>query len=354
MSDSNSNQRESELADWALKQLVKLRLCSDSELKISKASDDASFRRYFRAATGNESYILMDAPPHLENSLPFVEVGRLLFDHKVNVPRIYAVDLELGFMLLSDFGPTLYLDELGNPNSDQSRKDQLYEDALDALLRVQKVPASDSLPLYDRDLLLREMHLFTQWFLPQLLEMEIDTAESALLNDTFDILVENALNQPQVLVHRDYHSRNLMVLSADSDGINPGILDFQDAVVGPVTYDLVALLRDCYVSWPDDYVYTRVQDYRSRMQDAGLIKHTSKAEFERWFDLMGMQRHIKCAGIFSRLKLRDGKERYLQDIPLVMSYIHSVAGKYEELNQFFEWLNRCVVDPMKAKGLVLK
>lgn len=348
MVGDDNDHRKDQLFDWARKQIVEQNISLDTDLEFTTASDDASFRRYFRLTTGKKSFILMDAPPELENSEPFVDVGRLLFAHGIAVPQILAVDLDQGFMLLSDFGSKDYLIELNLDESDSQFQDQLYEEALKALLEIQKIPVETQLPLYNRELLVQEMILFNEWFLPRLLDLSLSGAESQLLDNTFNLLVENAEAQPQVLVHRDYHSRNLMVLSKDI--VSPGILDFQDAVIGPVTYDLVSLLRDCYISWPDDYVYGKVLTYRSRLVGAGLLsKEVKESEFERWFDLMGLQRHIKVAGIFSRLNFRDGKERYLQDIPLVVSYIRRVVAKYAELSEFSRWVEEVVVEAMKKK-----
>lgn len=401
MAGDDKDHRREKLFAWASRQIIEQNFSSDSfssdsfssgmDLDFTIASDDASFRRYFRVVTGGKSFILMDAPPELENSQPFVEVGRLLFDWGVNVPQIFAVDLDQGFMLLSDFGADDYLNALnidslamdslnidarnsdGNSNDgtgldgaiDQSR-DKLYDQALTALIKIQKIPVETELPLYDRKLLAQEMNLFTEWFLPRLLELELSVTDAQLLEKTFNLLVVNAEIQPQVLVHRDYHSRNLMVLSqnsmvtqlgadrasAASVAISPGILDFQDAVIGPVTYDLVSLLRDCYISWPNDYVYDLVANYKARLVTEGLLNpEINDTTFERWFDLMGLQRHIKVAGIFSRLKFRDGKDRYLQDIPLVVSYIRLVAAKYDELGEFCQWFEEVVVEAMKIKGM---
>jgi aminoglycoside/choline kinase family phosphotransferase len=275
---------------------------------LNPASADASFRRYFRVAHDGASYIVMDAPPDREDSRPYIQVARLFYDVGLNVPEVIDEDLEQGFLLLSDLGSTLYLDVLN-----AETVDRLYGDALGALATLQAcTQAAGLLPDYDRTRLLSE------------------------------VLAENALLQPRVCVHRDYHSRNLMVTTKN----NPGILDFQDAVVGPVTYDLVSLLRDCYISWPR----ARVEDWALGYQELALqsgILHEGQgdpAQFLRWFDLMGVQRHLKAAGIFARLNHRDGKPGYLADIPRTLEYVIDVAARYGELTRLGEFIMQDVID----------
>lgn len=351
MKEASEAVRLQQLNTWAGEKISQLLNSSIELLDIKKASDDASFRRYFRASLGDKSFIIMDSPPDLEDCQPFVQVGQLMEKNGVNVPEIHAVDLEQGFMLLSDFGHTDYLSVLSK-SADMGKVDHLYQDAQKALIEIQKIDRIENLPEYDRATLMREMNLFREWFLPELLDITLSSEETLLLDNLFDHLVQNALDQPVVLVHRDFHSRNLMYLK--KNGNNPGILDFQDAVQGPITYDLVSLLKDCYIRWSDDYIYKTVQIYQERLVDAGLLdSNLTKACFERWFDLMGLQRHIKVAGIFSRLKFRDGKDRYLQDIPLVVQYIRLMLKKYVEFSEYSAWFNERLLPQMRNKGLAI-
>jgi aminoglycoside/choline kinase family phosphotransferase len=286
------------------------------DYRLSAASEDASFRSYLRLETDAESLIIMDAPPAKESCTQFVAVAQKLCDAGLSAPEIIARYPDEGFLVLTDFGGSDYLSQL-NPETEGS----LYGDALAALLRMQtRIDAAD-LPSYDEALLNREMDLFHDWFLGKLLGISLDPGQQAIWQSIKQVLVENALAQPQVFVHRDYHSRNLMKLETG----NPGILDFQDAVKGPVTYDLVSLLRDCYIDWPPLRVDQLALDYYefARVNDLVDVK---AAQFMRWFNLMGMQRHLKAIGIFSRLKLRDGKSGYLKDIPRTLEYLRQVSA----------------------------
>ncbi len=290
---------------------------------LEPASGDASFRRYFRLYLKDESTrIVMDAPPEREDCRPFVEIARSWEGLGLHLPHIYAEDLERGFLLLSDLGNRLYLDALS-----EETVEQLYGDALEALAIIQEQAPTQGLPPYDRALLQQEMALFRDWLLQEQLGLELGAEEGRMLQQSFDLLAENALQQPQVAVHRDYHSRNLLV----TDPPNPGILDFQDAVVGPVTYDLVSLLRDCYISWPRQRVEAWAMDYYRLALRSGVLRSEHEGEFLRWFDLMGVQRQLKAAGIFARLNRRDGKPGYLGDIPRTLGYIIEVAPDYPEL-----------------------
>ena len=305
------------------------RECDKPYSEITTASEDASFRRYFRTYIGDTSYIIMDAPPPQENCRPFVTIATLLEKHNLHVPHIYSADIERGFLLLSDLGDTAYLKQLN-----QETADWLYGDALNALFKIQTEVPSDKLPPYDDALLSQEMELFREWFLQRHLKLILDEHSHEVLTTTFRQLTKSALEQPTVFVHRDYHSRNLMI----SDD-NPGILDFQDAVRGPVTYDLVSLLRDCYISWPEDKVTSWVNKHHDRLVSHGYID-ADYSQFKVWFDLMGMQRHLKAIGIFSRLKHRDGKGGYIKDIPRTMEYVMSVCGNYPELREFKELMKQ--------------
>lgn len=309
--------------------------------KLRPASSDASFRRYFRASVGDDSFIVMDAPPSHEDVLPFIKIAELLREAGVQAPKIHAQDIEKGFLLLCDFGNRPYLDHL---NEDTVEK--LYGDALDSLTKLKRGVDIHTckLPRYDESLLRREMNLCPEWFLTGLLKRNPSPAQQAILDKTWQILVDSALEQPQVCVHRDYHSRNLMITDVD----NPGVLDFQDAVIGPVTYDLVSLLRDCYIVWPQQRVENWVLNYQQRLLDEGLISETDPQRFLRWLDLMGLQRHIKVLGIFARLYLRDGKPGYLGDLPRVMNYVVEASARHPELAEFLALLQDGVIAQMES------
>ena len=285
------------------------------------ASSDASFRRYFRIGTREGSRIVMDAPPDRESVQRYVLVARKLATAGVHVPEVYAMDVERGFLLLGDLGDETYLDALGRGEPAGS----LYGDAIAALLRLQKSGDASGLPEYDRALLVRELAIFREWFLDRHLGVQLDASASAELARVEAFLVDAALAQPRTLVHRDYHSRNLMLSEP-----NPGVLDFQDAVVGPVAYDLASLLRDCYIAWSSEQVAEWLRDYHEDAKASGLPVGTL-ATFTRGFDLAGVQRHLKAIGIFARLWHRDGKGGYLADIPRVLDYVQDVAREYREL-----------------------
>jgi aminoglycoside/choline kinase family phosphotransferase len=301
---------------------------------IAPASSDASFRRYFRVTRGADTYIAMDAPPDKEDLHPFIRVAQMLLGMGVNAPVVLARNIDQGLLLLSDLGSRQYLDELAADRG----VDRLYADALDALQKMQTAggEAARELPRYDRALLLREMELMPEWFLGRHLRLQISRAERGMLDRLFDSLVQAALSQPAVFVHRDYHSRNLL-LSAEN---NPGILDFQDAVYGPVTYDLASLLKDCYIAWAPSRVRGWVLEYRDRLLAGGFPLNTGQAGFIRWFDLIGLQRHIKVLGIFARLYYRDGKARYLDDLPRVLHYCQAASAAHAETAEFAEFIDR--------------
>jgi aminoglycoside/choline kinase family phosphotransferase len=286
--------------------------------RVEPASADASFRRYFRVFLEDGSTLVaMDAPPDKEDCRPFLAVAARMAAAGLHVPQIHAQDLAQGFILLEDLGSRSYLDAL-----DADSVDGLYGDAMAALLHLQRAPV-EGLPPYDRELLEREMALFPDWLLDRHLGIRLDLAEREMLDQAFGALVDNALAQPVVCVHRDYHSRNLMWRAQN----NPGVIDFQDAVAGPITYDLVSLLRDCYIRWPAERVDAWVAGYHSAAVEAGLLRDVDRETFLEWFDLMGVQRHLKAAGIFARLNHRDGKPGYLADIPRTLGYIVEVAER---------------------------
>jgi aminoglycoside/choline kinase family phosphotransferase len=298
---------------WSLAQL-KL-----ADARFAPASADASFRRYFRIEHGADSWVVMDAPPEREDCGPFLKVAALLHAAGLNAPRIVAQNLDEGFLLLSDLGRQTYLNVIDADNADA-----LFADAIAALVRWQRATRPGSLPPYDDALLRRELALFPDWYVARHLRRELRSAEKALWTRTCDLLVESALAQPRVFVHRDYMPRNLMVSSP-----NPGILDFQDAVEGPIAYDAVCLFRDAFLSWPAARVDAWSRQYWRAARDAGLPLDANYVEFRRAFDWMGVQRHLKVIGIFARINYRDGKPHYLEDVPRFVRYVREVAGAYD-------------------------
>ena len=316
------------LREWLREQLGR------DDFSLASASADASFRRYFRVEReGSQSLIAMDAPPGHEDCRPFVHVAALFGAAGVHVPKVLAQDLKQGFLLLSDLGTSTYLASL-----DESSADSLYRDALEALVKIQAVSRHGELPDYDRALLERELRLFPDWYIERQLSLPLQDAERGALESAFELILAENLGQPRVYVHRDYHSRNLMV----SDP-NPGVLDFQDAVYGPITYDLVSLLRDAYIEWPEERVLDWCIRYWERARRAGLPVHPDFGEFYRSFDWMGAQRQLKVLGIFARLWKRDGKEGYVADQPLVMRYLKRTCRRYRELLPLARLLDR--LDP---------
>ncbi len=291
---------------------------------LKPASADASFRRYFRVFIDDQTFVVMDAPLQHEDCRPFLQVANILSATGVHVPKILAQNLEHGFLLLSDLGNTTFLQAL---TSDAARVDQLYADAIDALIQMQLSQRTEGLPDYDETLLLRELNLFPDWYIAKHLGKALSDQQAAMLSTIFARILANNLAQPKVLVHRDYHSRNLMVATP-----NPGILDFQDAVVGPVTYDLVSLFKDAYIYWDEERVLDWVIRYWEKARKAGLPVSADFAEFYRDFEWMGVQRHLKILGIFARLNYRDGKVNYLDDMPLVMNYLRKACHRYCELH----------------------
>lgn len=290
--------------------------------RLAPASEDASFRRYFRALLQDgQSYVVMDAPPEKEDCRPFIHVARLLHEAGLHAPRIHAMDLEQGFLLLSDLGTTTYLQAL-----DAGNADRLFRDAIDALVRWQLATRPGELPPYDEALLRREMQLFPDWYVARHLQAALTAAQQERLEQIFALLVRSALAQPSVFVHRDFMPRNLML----SDP-NPGVLDFQDAVLGPITYDVVSLMRDAFVSWDEEQVLDWTVRYWEKARAAGLPVDADFGEFWRAFEWMGLQRHLKVLGIFARINYRDGKPRYLEDTPRFLRYARDTAKRYSAL-----------------------
>lgn len=348
------DQRREALVAWARHCLEDMTGQSPIVGEVEVVSGDASFRRYFRLRFDkalecdpelisggkrnflrHSQFVLVDAPPAHEDSERFVRVAKLFRRAGMLTPSVLEVDYEQGFMLLQDFGDSLYLSALQTGND----VDELYRSAMASLVQLQALGTSKGLPVYERSLLRQELNLFNDWFCERYLQLTLRDDECALLERTWTFLEDAALSQPQVCVHRDYHSRNLMLLSLDPEQA-PGVIDFQDAVMGPNTYDLVSLLRDCYIVWPAERVRGWALQFREMALAVGLLENDSEqAEqaFLRDFDFMGLQRHLKVIGIFSRLNLRDGKPRYMADIPLVIDYVLQVAAQHAEMAEFLQW-----------------
>ena len=288
---------------------------------LTAASSDASFRRYFRWEGEGRSFVVMDAPPPQENCKPFVDIAFLLAKSGINVPKIYAEDLERGFLLLNDLGNKTYLDVIDSENADA-----LFSDALQALLAFQQLPMVAPLPSYDVALLRRELELFPEWYVKRELGVELDSTQQQQWQRISDLLIDSALAQPKVLVHRDYMPRNLMLSEP-----NPGVLDFQDAVYGPVTYDVTCLFKDAFLSWPEERVRGWLESYWQQASALDIPVQPDFEDFLRASDLMGVQRHLKVIGIFARICHRDGKPRYLADVPRFFAYIDAVIARRPEL-----------------------
>lgn len=338
------DQRRNLLCSWIVTAFEHLGIDLDPGWHLETVSGDASFRRYFRVHSHNLSWIAVDAPPDKENSRSFVNIARAWEPLDIHVPVVHLADLEEGFMLLSDLGNLLYLQHLDADNADL-----LYAQAIQTLTHIQqcRTVLGDPLPDYDRAMLRREMALFREWFIGQQLGLILTSYEQELLNTVFESLINSALSQPRVCVHRDYHSRNLMLI----EGSAPGVIDFQDAVMGPITYDLVSLLRDCYIAWPESRVKGWALQYASLAQQTGLMEPVSSERFLGWFERMGMQRHLKAIGIFARLNIRDAKPAYLQDIPRTLNYLCQAGRHLPEYNKFEGWLAERVIPAMAATQL---
>lgn len=316
--------RKLALTNWITQQTP----AEQHPIELISLGSDAGFRRYFRYQTPSR-WLAVDAPPITEDTHQFLAIARLIEQQGVRTPHIAAADADQGFLLVEDMGDKLFFRE-----ADAHNAGSLYEQAITSLLQIQRVQDDVALvPRYDRPLLRRELEIFSEWFVGKLLGHSLNAAEQLLLDDVFMQLEDNALAQPQTFVHRDYHSRNLLLLD---DG-SLGVIDFQGALWGGVTYDLVSLLRDCYLRWPAEKVEAWALDYRQQAVGAGIIPAVSDTEFLCWFDWLGLQRHIKVLGIFARLNLRDGKAGYLNDLPLVIRYTLEVAERYPETQAFADW-----------------
>jgi aminoglycoside/choline kinase family phosphotransferase len=318
-------QRQQQLAEWLHS------LFPDEQFALAPASADASFRRYFRATFADgQTRIVMDAPPQHEDCRPFVHVAKLFEDAGTHVPHIHAQNLALGFLLLSDLGSTTYLQALTAANARS-----LYGAATDSLIKIQLASRNGELPPYDESLLLREIRLFPEWYIDKHLNFTLNESRKNKLETVFARIIASNLAQPRVYVHRDYHSRNLMKLEDN----NPGILDFQDAVYGPITYDLVSLFKDAYIRWEEAEIIDWLVRYWEKARKAGLPVNNDFSEFYRDYEWMGVQRHLKVLGIFARLYHRDGKEGYLKDLPLVMSYLRAACVRYIDLKPLLNLLD---------------
>jgi N-acetylmuramate 1-kinase len=304
----------------------------DPTLTLEPASVDASFRSYWRTQHDGRSLIVMDSPPAQEDPRPWLKIGEQLAAAGLHVPKVYDKDLEQGFLLIEDLGTHLYLTALNDDSADK-----LYDDAMDALLRMQTRMSYSDLPPFNETVLINGLKIMPEWFLGRHLGHTPDSHEQKVLQDAFALVINNAMEQPRCFVHRDFHSRNLLIV----DHNNPGIIDFQGALAGPMTYDLASLLRDGYIAWKRERVENWVESYRLRLRDANAIgANIDRARFLRWFDLTGLHRHIRVLGQFYRLWYRDGKPGYLADVPRVYHYVVSVARSYPELTEFVALLER--------------
>jgi len=343
--------RLDQLTQWVAQQLADLGEDAEVDFSLNHLSGDASFRHYYRARLPHKTYIVVDAPPAQEDSRPFVQLAAALRSAGVLTPRVYRSDLHQGFMLQEDFGDLLYLQRLQQQRQNPDRIERLYREAIDALLVLQKNAVALPVPAYNRQLLLQEMKLFDDWFCQRLLNLPLSAAAQDLLGETFEFLLQQALSQPTVLVHRDYHSRNLMIPDPVVYGElhTPGVIDFQDAVQGPYTYDLVSLLRDVYISWPQEQVVALASYYFECALQQHIVSDLGREDFLRHFDLMGLQRHLKVIGIFARLAIRDNKPGYLADIPQTIRYLLGVAENYSEMDHFLGWFKQEILPLVKQK-----
>lgn len=323
--------RENALKEWLRNTLPQ------KEFILSTLTGDASFRRYFRLQYNNFSQIVMDAPPDKEALEPFIHIAQTLAKANVHTPEIISMDLQQGFLLLSDFGDQLLLGAL-----DANTADGYYREAINTLFKIQKCPINDpKLPTFDKAFMLKEMELCPEWFFKAYLKLELSGSESLLIQDTLNWIAEEVAKQPLVFIHRDYHSRNLMLINKNNEH-DLGVIDFQDAMRGPLSYDLVSLLKDCYISWPREQIITLVKYFHSYNQ---LANNFDLTEFIRFFDLCGLQRHLKVLGVFCRLFLRDGKSGYLKDLPLTLKYVLECTESYPEFHSFFQFLQNRVFLP---------
>ncbi|MDG1095549.1 MAG: phosphotransferase [Methylophilaceae bacterium] len=322
----NSLKRIDLLKDWLSKKL-------EIDFSISTASSDASFRRYFRVKTIKDSFIVMDAPPQNESIEAFLKISQILNTINVNVPEIYEESDVLGFILMQDFGSDTYLDVLSDDN-----QQRLYGDSIDSLIQMQKLVKKGLCHSYTQKILLNEMTLFIEWYLKRYKKIELTNKENEMLLTCFEKISKKVLNQEKFFVHRDYHCRNLMIQKSN----NPGILDFQDALEGPVTYDLVSLLKDAYIEWDEEIILDHVVRYWEKAKINNLITNLEFSTFYKDFECMGIQRHLKILGIFARLSIRDKKNQYLENIPLVEKYLMDATERYRDFHQLRNFLDKLI------------
>lgn len=307
-----------------------------ASFSLTPLAGDASFRQYLRLHYGNTSRIVMDAPPEKEPVDAFVAVASLLRKHSIAAPQVHALNSEKGFIVLDDYGDEIFLNALSASNANA-----LYQSAINTLISLQNIPIETArfLPEFDKAHAIREMSLFPQWFLDAYLGLKLTDQDLQIIHQAFEFLSQEQSLQPKVIIHRDYHSRNIMILDKHANPVDIGLLDFQDAMIGPLTYDLVSLLKDCYVQWPQEKIAQWTNYF---YQHSSLAKHYSLASFTRAFDLCGLQRHLKVLGIFSRLWLRDGKQGYLKDLPLTLDYVMASLESYDELRPLYQLMQQKV------------
>jgi len=324
-------------------------------ITLTPLTGDAGFRVYYRFTVNGISYLAVDAIPDKSNNLAFVEIQKVLQQKNINVPDIITYDLELGFLCISDLGETLFSDFVTLSNMNES-----YQKAINLLPSIASIslPKHYTLPNYDAEFIHVECNIFTEWLLSKHLNIALNEQEITQLHECFLLLIDSALDQPQVFMHRDFHSRNLMLIDShqksQDNNLQLGVIDFQDAVVGPITYDVVSLLRDCYVKWPDENVNNLFQYFCQLINVDNKYTDVSQEQWQRWFDLMGLQRHIKASGIFARLFHRDNKTGYLKDIPLTLSYIVDISAKYKELSFLHDLVLHKVIPSLTAKEMSQK
>lgn len=324
------------LEQWLLRQF------SIAKIHLKDLTGDAGFRRYYRFSHNDVSYIAVDAPPTLSNNQGFCAVQQTLRNANIPAPEIFHSDLANGFFCLSDLGENEIFSLIG---SDETQ--EYYTKAISYLPQVFQLDKFNDyqLPDYNGDFIRLELNIFTEWLVGKYLGLSLSRTEHALIQQAFDVLVTNMLVQPNGTMLRDYHSRNIMVTRNQE----LALIDFQDAVVGPISYDFVSLIKDCYVKWPAQWVNSQINQYHQTLLHLNLIGDTSLSNFTRWVDLTGAQRHLKCAGIFSRLKLRDGKSQFIGEIPRTLSYIVDLKGKYSELSEFCHFIENRIVPVVEAK-----
>lgn len=330
MIDSQHDQRLAALNSWVQQVLT------TDQLNCAPASADASFRRYFRFSHGAQTYIAMDAPPDKEDVRPFLHVASLMAGAGVHVPRILAEDVARGYLLLDDLGHQTFLDVI-----DEFNAQDLFAAAIDALIKWQSASKPGMLPLYDEALLRRELNLFPDWYIAKHLQIVLSDKQSAVLQKVFDLIIKRNLSQGCVYVHRDYMPRNLMISTP-----NPGVLDFQDAVFGPISYDVASLFRDAFISWPEERVIDWVARYWERAKQAALPVPEDFGQFYCDVEWMGLQRHLKVLGIFARINYRDGKPKYLADTPRFIGYVRHATRRYDELRPLAALLDQLGLDQL--------